>query len=288
MNDVLHCKKSIEYLATKKSKFDICRLLLGRWHVVKELCAVLQVPYKATIALQNQSLTLSDTFGIWLRAKIFLEHSSMRAICKTDFAECILHAMEKRKSTILNNPAMLCAIYLDPRFRGEICRDSERTDEAIKMLANLSDRVRIIRQQTAEKQQNCSTASASSNISIEFNNYSILDEYLSNDVSYSRNTNRTDIEIEIAHFQPNKLKSNESILHFWESCKNEYPNLYHVANVVFGIPPTEVQIERDFSNLKFIFSERRRNLSEDMLQAILLIHLNKEIFFELKAEILKR
>lgn len=249
---------------------------------------MLQVPYEATIALQNQSLTLSDTFGIWMRAKFFLEQPSMKSSCKANFLECVLHAMEKRKSTIINNPAMLCAIYLDPRFRGEICRDREKTEEEIKMLSNLSDRIQIIRQ-SAVNQQNYSVVSASSNISIEFNNYSILDEYLSNDAGSSQNTNRTesDIEVEIAQFQPNKLKSNESIVHFWESCKNEYPNLYHIANVVFAIPPTEVQIERDFSNLKFIFSERRRNLSEDMLQAILLIHLNKELFFEIKAESLQ-
>lgn len=63
--------------------------------------------------------------------------------------------------------------------------------------------------------------------------------------------------------------------------KDTEPELYKLAMVVFAVPPTEVQIERDFSDLKWIFTERRYNLSQARLEAILFLHLNKDLFYKI-------
>lgn len=54
--------------------------------------------------------------------------------------------------------------------------------------------------------------------------------------------------------------------------------------VVYGIPPTEVQIERDFSALNFVFSNRRCMIQEERLEDIMVIHLNPDLFYEVKEE----
>lgn len=53
---------------------------------------------------------------------------------------------------------------------------------------------------------------------------------------------------------------------------------------LFSIAPTEVKIERDFSCLKRILTDQRYNLSQEQLEAILLIHLNKEVFYKVRDE----
>lgn len=94
-----------------------------------------------------------------------------------------------------------------------------------------------------------------------------------------------DIENEIRLFQPHKhLPSDASVIEFWNSMREKNVRLYELAMAIYAIPPTEVQIERDFSKLEFIFSQRRQFLSSDLLEAILLIHLNKDIFFRIKEE----
>lgn len=90
--------------------------------------------------------------------------------------------------------------------------------------------------------------------------------------------------IEHAHdvFQPDVLPGEANVLEFWESQKGSL--LYDVAIAAFIIPPTQVQVKRDFSSLGHIFTERRYRLSEDLLEAIMLINLNKELFYLVKQE----
>lgn len=92
------------------------------------------------------------------------------------------------------------------------------------------------------------------------------------------------IETTIELFQPEQMSSNCSVLQYWESMKNSEPKLYKLATVVFSVPPTEVQIERDFSNLKCVFTDRRSNLEQQRLEDIMLIHLNKYLFYKINEQ----
>lgn len=60
--------------------------------------------------------------------------------------------------------------------------------------------------------------------------------------------------------------------------------MYKLAKVIAAIPPTEVQIERDFSKLNFVFSNRRCSLTEDKLEDIMIIYLNDELFQQVKED----
>lgn len=149
MHDVANCKAAIEYFAEKKNK--LCILLLRKWHVLKELIIVLQIPYKATIALQRRSLTLSDAYGIWKKMEILLNSSDLQRRCRSNFRQCLQDALNVRKRKICDNPMMLCALYLDPRYRQEILRDDEKTEEAIRHLINLWNKREFLRQETAQR-----------------------------------------------------------------------------------------------------------------------------------------
>lgn len=93
-----------------------------------------------------------------------------------------------------------------------------------------------------------------------------------------------DIRFDIEQFQPNPESTKMSIIDFWESVEMNHPKLYEIAMVVYAIPPTEVEIERDFSILEFVFSGRRCKLSKHLIDDILLIKLNKDLFQIIKQE----
>lgn len=59
------------------------------------------------------------------------------------------------------------------------------------------------------------------------------------------------------------------------------PELNELANVVYAASSTEVSVERNFSALTFIFNRYRCNLTDEHLNDILFIRLNKHIFYEL-------
>lgn len=293
MADLLQCKATVQYLAETKN-VKMAQLLLKKWSDFKEIVAVMRIPYKATIALQKQDLTLSDAYGIWLKINIHLQAVAKKRLCKTNFATCLSKALDERKKTIFNNPAMLGAIYLDPRFRCEILRDQQLIDQSIKTLLNLWRRIITLSGDSANESILSSTKeSCDLNFSADFDNPDILDKYLSRangsiDMQQNATSHILAIEEEIELFNAEKLPSNASIISYWESAKEQNQRLYELAKVIYAIPPTEVQIERDFSTLEFIFSQRRQRLSAEMLEAILTLNLNSDIFYIIKNEKLLR
>lgn len=85
-------------------------------------------------------------------------------------------------------------------------------------------------------------------------------------------------------FNPNQLNAEESILNYWDSLKETDPTLHKLAMVVFAIPPTEVSIERDFSKLKYVFSDRRCQIQAERLEDIMPININPEVFYLIKQD----
>lgn len=88
----------------------------------------------------------------------------------------------------------------------------------------------------------------------------------------------SDISSEIDAFDPEWLPMEHSFMKFWQDSKDKYPELYKLAMTIYSIPPTEVQIERDFSVLDRILTKLRMKLSAEMIEAILMINLNQDLF----------
>lgn len=287
--DVYHCKSALVYLAD--NNYKAAELLLQKWTNVKEIVMILNIPYKATIALQKQNLTLSDAFGIWLKIKLHLDSAVIKRLCATNLVNSLINALNFRQQTIINNPAMLGAIYLDPRYRTQILNDESIKQVAVQTLSNLWHRLNCFGERN-ETINNCSNESSGLNTSIDFDNIEILDAYLSRSYHVNRaepsSTQTLSIEQELELFQPEIMKPSEiDILSFWESEKERNKNLHQLAMVIYAIPPSETQIERDFSALEFIFSQRRQQLSEEILESILAIHLNPDIFYDITNDKLK-
>ena len=71
-----------------------------------------------------------------------------------------------------------------------------------------------------------------------------------------------------------RLGKNENVLQYWEQFKESKRELYELSQVVLEVPATQVSIERAFPGLKYILSPLRTNMSEQLLEDILLIRSN--------------
>lgn len=63
----------------------------------------------------------------------------------------------------------------------------------------------------------------------------------------------------------------------WMSRKCTHPELYEVATILLAVPSNQVSVERAFSALGLVLSDKRTKMNDDTLENILLIKLNKTL-----------
>ena len=78
-----------------------------------------------------------------------------------------------------------------------------------------------------------------------------------------------------AFSKENRIDKETNVLQYWLERKNVNPVLFHLSQIVLSVPATQVSVERLFSSLKFILSPQRSQMSETLLNDILLIRANK-------------
>lgn len=260
-----------------------CKLLVQKWKALKELVVVLKIPYDATIEFQNQKLTLTDVYGKWIGMQLHLKLCMTKKQFKSELPRHLYDCFEKRKEIIFKNSYMLGALYLDPRYRAAITSNYQQSEEARKILCKVWRRIHLLKSTHDQSIMEKSVISSDS-FDIEFDEQKAVLQHLNQGAADEEVKSTDDIETIIDLFQPNPIPINSSVLEYWDSVKNTESQLFELAMVIFSVPPTEVQIERDFSSLKFIFTERRCRLTQSRLESILLIHLNKDLFYEVNKE----
>lgn len=258
--------------------------MLEKWSVIREIVMLLQIPYNETIAFQNKKLTLSDVFGRWLGMELHLEACTKKRL-RTNLAKYLYEATKNRKQKIFNNPLMSCALFMDPRFHIEILKYPEKVEQAKQNMLTIWRRLHILNSNDTSAQMETTNIS-SDNSSFGFDEQDALAKHLQrgseeiHDISMQNNVAAATIDIEliINLYDPGSIPLNSSILSYWENMKDEHRELYQIAMVVFSVPPTEVQIERDFSSLDCVFTKRRGNLCNSRLEDIFIIYLNPDLF----------
>ena len=81
------------------------------WFAAQKLTECLKLVFDTTTAIQQNKL--SD--GEWLKCKVRLEHKGVNNASFLTLT--LLHAIERRETTLLPNFAFLAANYVDPRYQ---------------------------------------------------------------------------------------------------------------------------------------------------------------------------
>lgn len=274
---ITNCLDAIKFFALKKKALPCFELFLIKLPVITEILHALKIPFEVTTVVQNASFTLSDFYGSWLRMERNLNKLVEAPNALSKFAEILTEKIEERKKSLFNNQAMMCAVYLDPRFKHRLTSD----EVAIAKIAlrNLFERAKSSEEQTLQPNL------ASSDKDDSFEKECVLE---GRPRVYPRGSKRktTDASFDgakiddslVAYDKVDRFHHEDSILDFWFSKKDEHPVIYKLACIIFAIPPTQATVERAFSALGYIYNPLRTKLTEKMLEDILMIYLNKDLF----------
>lgn len=242
---------------------------------------VLKVMYQATIVMQKEDFRLSDFFATWN----FID-SKLKKIARRDnstgLANKMINKLADRKPHLLDNPTMSAARVLDPRF----CKDlnNHQMDIAVKALEGLHKQLLNLN----KGEDDHTEPGSSDDDDITVTNTTNLSKYCRSDMSMSQIVTQNQTvsirESVEAFVGSNHVLTDGTILDFWNSNKLQYPDLYELAMVILSISPTQVIVERSFSVLSYVFNRLRNRLSDKMLEDILVIALNVELFHEVNQE----
>lgn len=291
--DILESKDSITYLARKEKS---CALVLKKWNILEEMASALAIPYKLNISLQKPECTLSDFFGGWILMKIKLSNIAAEQTNRpTCIANKLIISLDKRKNQLFENPAMICAVLLDPRYSSEVIQE-EKIRLAKLTLMNLWER----HSQFNSKDDSENNNDSSNGTGVD-NDTNLLNSYFVRKGLRASALENTSIDESIMTVRINKhrksaddiseqlddflhelagdfLLVNESTQKFWETKKQIFPELYELAMILYAIPPTQATVERLFSVFGFLYNDWRNQLSQDLLEAMIIITTNGDLF----------
>lgn len=94
----------------------------AEWQKIEDIANVLYHPCYVTQLLQNANYTMSDFNAAWNQMKLLFSTLAP----KVNLARRLLAQMlNKKHDRIINNPLVLCSVFLDPRFKGLILKSPE-------------------------------------------------------------------------------------------------------------------------------------------------------------------
>lgn len=270
LHSILKCEHIV--LAFKDTE-TLCEVIHNKFGLIEHMHAVLKPLYQATVVLQSTTFTLSDFYATW----VHLENKLQKILQKNNndsLVSSLLHCLKKRKPQLINNKSMLCAISLDPRFCGEL--DSHQQAQAIDALLDLWRRIQMI-----QGNEVVISESSESEDEISIVNTTILSQF-KHKQKQSENvfsTNVFSLSEKISSFMSTNHEMPEGTIYdFWIQHEHIFPEIFHLSQLVLSICPTQAIVERAFSTLSYLFPSRRNRLNEDLLNDILIISLNEDLF----------
>lgn len=235
---------------------DSLKVSAAKWKTIEVIRDTLHEPYMLTMALQRKDYTLSDFYGDWLRTKMNLQkiHYSL--------AKDIVTNMNNREDRLMNNKLILAAVYLDPRYN-MLLNETDR-EIAVSYLCELHCRL--------NETDLIDTGTNNTNTA-ETDDFQI---FLQNATNRNEDTGIVNRISQFRNRPPINYKTN--IFEYWRRMKIEEPDLFKLVMTLFTVAVTQVDVERAFSSLKFIFNNYRSNLNTPMLSKILILRSNADLF----------
>lgn len=276
---------------TKKMKNTLTEI---EWKVIEEVAEIMHPAYVLMKKMQSAAFTLSDFFVTWSLIKISMQQNESKPNLLTDLSKQMIANMLLYEPRIFLNPLLIACVYLDPRVSAVLAWNDnqgvQRKVIARSEIAKIHQRL-IKENETVAQVSSSDKTDRFSDLERAFEQYIDSTEPNSSSNGQSSNDDATSLgdslalEMECIEFEKEKrlpLKSN--ILDFWEFHKKKYPLLYPIAQVVMAVPSSQTSVERCFSSFGYIYANLRTKLQPDLLEAILIIRTNRELFDQVADE----
>lgn len=272
-----------DFVNTLASTTPSLKLTEAQWMKVTEICDTFEDCYYFTKRSQSEQMTLSDFYAEWKEMEFKLKKKP-----KCELIDNLIQYMGHRETQFLQSPVVLAALFLDVRYRVLLKEKPMATQTAINHLARLWKRIREL-QPTQSPDDNQEVSSDIENDAIDESNFEhYLDtlESTTESVPLTTATDYDEIILKLTQFD-NKMKSKKREpkknhpMDFWMANKTANIELFQLAEIVFAVASTEVSVERNFSGLAFILNKLRCCLTDEILDTILFVRLNKSLFYKI-------
>lgn len=275
MTGLLKCKGFVhELIESGTSPRTMDNLSDGEWTIVEKLVSVMKVPYIATKMLQTTNFTISDFHGEWRILKCEVKAEAGCSNEQNDYAKQLLLSIDKYSGQLLSNPMYVAAVFLDPRFTKTL-NLNQRT-LAISKLMKIHQRVK--------EGENTSRTDPCANK--ESNRLDLLEALIAEEcddvVSQTELSEREIIHrllVDFAELPREKVTVN--VLEYWNRNRETKVELFKLSQIVYAAAPTQTPTESSFSKLGHIFSSRRTKIKDKLLEDILIVNLNKDLFYKI-------
>lgn len=232
------------------------------WDHLSEIISVLTSAYNLTIDSQRVGYGLSDFYIGWIRILKNLGRIE-NSEAKFNLATKLRENMERRAPSLFNTPLMLCAIYMDPRINFKLT-DQQKVTAAMDLL-KIHDRL--------EK---------NSYLDVDHSKNDTLDEiqaeYCEQNNGHQSSSDKLLQMMSIYETEkPYDIKA--SVMKFWLENANKYHLLHPLADILHAVPSNQSGVERSFSSFSYIRSKHRMCMSTENLSNVLMIRLNKDVFY---------
>lgn len=271
----------------------VFQAVLQEWSKILEIVNILEIPYIITKQIQDPAFALSDFYGCWLKMCISIKEKINQNRDQMGLAKSLIFSLDNRKSQLLTHPAMLCAVFLDPRFHFDLTEDEKNYARLkIKQIWNrivsfktksgnyvrdidssLDGAVDTLEMYLAEK---CGPITQKKDTNNEPNFHITISEFMNSVSKYETNLPRIHHSAQILQYWSNRLDASKHI--------EESVELQYIATTILAIPSTQVPCERSFSGLNFVFNSKRTAIDSKLLEAILFIRMNRDLFEAIKSE----
>lgn len=254
------------------------RITETEWKQIEKICDTMTICLSFTIKTQAEQMTMSGFYAEWIALKLALKK---KIDCK--FASNLVECMNIREKKIFENSTLLAALFLDSRYRLFLKDKPMEKHTAMTHLTRIWKRLHDLKPSTPIDVQEPQKERSN-----DHNDYfDELDCFLTSieetPSSRIQSASCDKIASALQKFDDDmaKIKRDDRKKHpmdFWEENKNKYPDIYPLARVIFAAAPTQVSVERCFSALAFILNKYRFSLTDENLNNILFVRLNKQIF----------
>ena len=239
----------------------------GNWNTIKQISEALKPVSILTTKLQEEKLSIPDLVGHWKFALHQLKE------IKSEVSENLHKSILLREPSVLQNRMIKLGTFLDLKCK-RLLNEIEISEAKRYLLTLYTKYLEItgVNSQTEEAIGESSPPEEMSDFDLFFGSFQSLEEPIASSQHGSELNDELN-KYEKLSWEP---KCKLSSVEFWLSKSQELPSLSRIALEIMAVPATEVSVERLFSHLKIVFTDKRSRIDPALLEAILLLRLNKK------------
>ncbi|XP_062549966.1 uncharacterized protein LOC134214657 [Armigeres subalbatus] len=241
------------------------------WDFVRNYEQAFKPLYICTKNMQSQHVSLPDFYLQWLMS--IMEVSKL---AQNPFSAPLREALTSRLQNLRQSRAFRMALYIDPRlnYMGSKLFNLEEKEHIQNYIVETYNRISSyeISAQNVKLEDSLTTQED------DFDSYITemfgeCDAPVTNEASGSRFFQ----QLKAIEVEPRQNHAYDVWRH-WVNRRDTHPELYAVASVVLAVPSNQISVERAFSALPLVMTDRRAAIGEENLRNILLVKLNEELF----------